>query len=85
MSNDHNWWKPIWTFAVHALLGAGIFIVVAGVAVALNIAVKRLEALEISAFLIYGLIFAEYLLFAVDLLLFTIFVIRATRRAAKDL
>lgn len=85
MSEDKRWWEPIWTFAVHAVVGLLIFAVVAAGAILLNVAVNYLEQKKIALPLIYGLVFAEYLLFGVDLILFVIFVIRAAKRAAKEL
>jgi len=85
MSGAKEWWQPIWTFAVHAVTGSGVFIVIASVSIGLNYAVRWLEGRHVGPILVYGLIFGEYLLFFADLLLFIIFVSRTAYRCAKEL
>jgi cell division protein FtsX len=82
---DGKWWHPLWKFAVHGVLGSAIFVLIAIPAVSLSVLVKWLQSREIDAYLIYGLKSAEYLVFAVDLILFAWFVIRTAIRAGRDL
>ncbi len=79
------WWHPLWEFCTHALVGTGIFLLVAMPAVALNLLVVWLADQEVDTFIIYGLHLAEYSLFAVDVTLFLIFLARITWRAFKDI
>jgi hypothetical protein len=54
-------------------------------AILLSVAIRWLESKTIAQPVIYGLEAAEYFLFAIDLLLFGYFVVRAALRAAKEL
>jgi len=83
--NDGKWWHPLWKFAVHGGLGTAIFVVIAIPAVSLSLLVKWLQARNIDPYLIYGLKAAEYLVFAVDLILFAWFVVVTAVRAGKEL
>ena len=77
-------WKAPWEFAVHALVGTLIFGIIAGVAVILDLAVKKLEGIA-SRPIIYGIKYGEFALLFVDLVMFTIFLIRAAIRMGKKL
>jgi hypothetical protein len=83
--DDRRWWKPLWQFAVHGIVGTAIFVLIAVPAVSLSILLKWLETRNIDPNLIYGLKGAEYLVFVVDLLLFAWFVVRTAVRAGKKL
>jgi hypothetical protein len=80
-----DWLRPLWKFFVHTFVGTAIFVVIAVPAVLLHFLVKYLSTLALPSVLIWGFQGAEYLLFAVDWLLFAWFVIRAGIRAAKEL
>jgi hypothetical protein len=67
-------WLVPWQFAVHAIVGTSIFVVIAAFAVALDLCVHRwLEPYQLSEFIILGLKAAEYALFATDVFLFAVF------------
>jgi hypothetical protein len=78
-------WRVPWDFAVHAFVGTLIFGIIAGFAVLLSIAVHKLESYEIDGVIIFGLKAAEYGLFAVDLGLFTVFLLRTAKRTMDHL
>jgi len=80
-----DWLRPLWKFLVHTFVGTAIFVVIATPAVLLHFLVKYLSTLALPSVLLWGLEGAEYLLFAVDWLLFGWFVIRAGIKAAKEL
>lgn len=78
------WHAPL-EFAVHSLVGTSIFAIIASVAVALDLVVKRLELLNISLAIILGIKAAEYGLFVADLILFSLFLWKTGRRVARKL
>lgn len=47
-----QWWRPLWEFLIHVLVGTAIFLVVALAAVALSLFVNWLEALKIDTFVV---------------------------------
>jgi len=78
-------WRVPWNFAVHAVVGTSIFAFIAAPAVLLDLAVRRLEAYRVDRVIIFGLRAAEYALFAVDLVIFGVFLWRTAKRTIKDL
>jgi hypothetical protein len=80
---------PFWhapaEFALHALVGTCIFAIIALPAVLLDLATKKLEGIEASMVVIYGIKFAEYSLFGTDLFLLLIFLAKTGWRTAKKL
>lgn len=61
------------TFLIEALLGISIFLIIGAAAVALSYLVVFLEDHRIDKVIIYGLKSAEYVIFAIDLILFSRF------------
>jgi len=83
---EHPWWKPIWEFATHMLVGAAIFVLLAVPAVGLHLLTDLLYAKKwASDYVVHGLTFVEYLMFTADLLLCIIFVFRATATAGRKI
>lgn len=78
-------WQAPTQFAVHALVGTCIFAIIAGAAVVLELAVRKLEMYGIGRVVILGLKAAEYALFGVDLILFACFLWRTANRTIKQL
>lgn len=78
-------WRVPWQFAVHALVGIAIFAIIAGGAVALELAVRALAMHGIGPVIIFGLKAAEYAVFGVDLILFGVFLWRTTKRSVQQL
>jgi hypothetical protein len=74
-----------WRLLVHFLSGTLVFVVVALFAVGLNLLVNYFTTVGISLIILYGLEIAEYLLFAVDLILFVVFIFRTGLRTIKKL
>ena len=74
-----------WTLLVHFFTGTFVFVVITLLAVALSLLVDFLGSKGINSFIVYGLRIAEYLLFAVDLALFVVFVLRTGWRTYKKL
>lgn len=80
--------KPFLTpleFVVHLLTGTLVFIVIALVAVVLNLLVIRLANLGVSPVIVWGLRFVEYFLFLVDVILFVVFVVRTALRTVRKI
>jgi hypothetical protein len=78
-------WRVPWEFAVHAIVGTLIFGIIAGAAVLLSVVLVKLETYHIDIVIILGLKAAEYALFAVDLALFGVFLLRTAKRTIKRL
>jgi hypothetical protein len=77
-----RWWMPLWEFAVHVFVGTFIFVLIGAVAIFIHW-LNRLVAAE--GWIAIGLSTAEYMIFAVDLLLFLIFTIRVALKLGKSL
>lgn len=73
-------WRAPWEFAVHVLVGSLIFGIIAGAAVLLDLAVRRLEARGTGRVVTIGLRGGEYALFLIDLVLFGVFLWRTAKR-----
>ncbi len=65
--------KVLREFAVHVLVNSAIFVIIALFAIGLNFAIRWLEGMKISNIILYGLIGTEYSVFAMDILLYIIF------------
>jgi hypothetical protein len=78
-------WQVPWEFAVHGFVGTSIFVIIAGIAIALDLSVHWLETYKISVVIIIGLKAATIALFASDISLFGVFLWRTTRRMIKRL
>jgi hypothetical protein len=82
-----QWWRPLWEFLIHVLVGTAIFLVVALAAVALSLFVNWLEALKIDTFVVRVVKGLEYFVLCTDALLYVIFIVWAfvqtTRRIWK--
>lgn len=82
---DNQWWVPLLDFAVHVVVGTLIFIIIGAPAVVLNLVLHELTNLAIDRFVFVGLQIAEYTLFAVDLVLYLVFLIRKTRATLREM
>lgn len=83
MANEGSqepWWEPVREFAVHITVGLGIFLLIAGAAVVLNILVGYLDKFEVDGTIVGGLKLAEYTLFGIDLVLLIVYVARVAYR-----
>lgn len=82
----YPWWKPIWEFATHMLVGVAIFVILALPAVALHLLTEYLYFRKLASdYVVDGLTFVEYLMFTADLLLCVIFIFRATATAGRKI
>ncbi len=79
------WWFPLWRFMIHAIVGTGIFILIATPAVFLNLIVQWLEEIRVTVWILAGLQIAEYSLFLVDLVLFLVFLAKTASRTIPRL
>lgn len=85
MEEEQKWWHALWEFLVHVIVGTLIFVVIAIPAVGLGFLIGWLEHKKVGRLIIYGLKFAEYTLFVVDLALFAWFVVRTAWKSAKKM
>lgn len=81
----HRWWHAPWEFAVRAVVGILIFVVIALAAVALELVLQTLEAAHVNRGVILGLRAAEYAIFVADLVTFLVFIWRTTIRTIARL
>lgn len=80
-----SWWTPVWEFFIHVLIGTLLFVLIAAPAVGLSYLISWLEDSRVSHFILWGLTGCEYLLFGVDLALFTVFILRQAWKALVKL
>jgi hypothetical protein len=84
MPRERPFWEIPWRFAVHAVVGSLIFGIIAGFAIGLGLLVRWLRHEISDDFIIYGLIGAEYLLFATDLAMFAVFLVRTAEKMIRE-
>ena len=77
-------WQTCWKFAVHTLSGSFSFAAIGASAALIDLAVQRLQHLNVSLIVIYGLAGLEYMLFASDFICFAVFLMRTTLRAIQS-
>lgn len=77
--------KVLWEFAVHIFVGTAIFILIYLPAVGLNVFIHWLTELNIGEWLVGVLYFAEACLVVGDTVLYLVFIVKTTWRAAKEL
>lgn len=71
-------------FATHAFVGTAMFLIIAGVAVGLDLLINWLETTSTSVWIIFGLRTAEAGLFLTDLCMLGNFLWAALKRTMKD-
>jgi hypothetical protein len=79
------WWRAPWDFAVHAVVGILIFVVIALAAIAIELIVRASEMVGINQTVVIGLRVGEYSIFCADLIMFLVFTWRTTTRAIRGL
>lgn len=82
---EPEWWEAPRHFLVHTLAGVFVFTVIALAAVLLDLLVRWLESNHTAEFIVWGLKSAEVVVFAVDLVLFLVFIARTALRAWRRL
>lgn len=75
----------VWRLVIEILVGAVLFSLIAAVAYGLNILVHRLGTTSTDRVLALTLQHGEYALLLADMILFTVFLWRATRRTLVEL
>jgi hypothetical protein len=85
VKTESPWWRAPWDFAVHALVGTLIFIVIALAAVAIELVVRAVEIAGVNRAVTFGLRVGEFTIFAADLLMFIVFIWRTTARTLKGM
>jgi hypothetical protein len=78
-------WRAPLEFAVHALVGTVIFAIVAGPAIFLEVALDQLEAHHVGILITTVLRLLEYLIFTLDVVLFSVFLLRTAWQTLKNL
>lgn len=84
MSNGKTW-HSLKEFMVHISIGAIAFVFISVIAIALSEWVSYLQEANFNPIIIKGLAAFEYLLFALDLLLASIFLMRSMYKLGKEL
>jgi hypothetical protein len=85
------WWEGPFHVAIHIVVGTGIFGVVALAAIGLAFLTAWAKTLTYEgehvagSLLVWGLMVGEYTLFAVDLLLFLVFLAKTSMRMSREL
>ncbi len=77
-----KWWAPLVEFVVHMVVGTTIFLIIALAAVAIHTVNKFVGG---DGWIALGLRAMEFTVFAVDLVLFLIYIIRVTISVSKAL
>jgi hypothetical protein len=82
---DAALWRAPWEFGVHAAIGTVIFVIIAAFALIPHLAVREIETYGGGRGIVLALDAGEYALLACDLILFCVFLWRATKRMSKRL
>ena len=82
---SNKWWYPLLELLIHIVVGTGFFVLIAMPAIGLDALVTWLERGVSNKIVIYGLRFAEYFLFLIDIILFVCFLIRTAWRTGRKL
>lgn len=83
---DAPWWEPLVFFLVRVVLGTGIFAMITAPVICLDLLIgKVLEPQGVSVAILICVISVKYAIFAVDLLLFLVFLVKETWRSAERL
>lgn len=80
-----KWWHPLWEFLTHIVVGAGIFVLIATPAIALDALVTWLTGKGSGKVIVAGLRFSEYSLFVVDIMLCAYFLARTAWKTGRKL
>jgi len=85
LRNSTKWWSPLVEFTVHVFVGTGIFIIIVIPAVLLDFTIVHLKHLQVSQALIIWIKVAKYTVFAADLFMFFLFLLRTAWSFAVSL
>ena len=85
MRTNQETLRLLWDFAVHVAVGTLLFVVIACPAVGLAFGICWLQGLEVDPMILLGLKVAAYVLFATDLLLFIVFLVKTGIRFARNI
>jgi hypothetical protein len=81
-----QFWEPVWEFVVHGVVGTAIFLIVAGFAVLIDLLVRWLETRHaVSGEILQGLRWTSLAIFATDIFLIFVFLIKTAYRTARKL
>ncbi len=73
------WWRPPVELAIHILVGALIFAIIATPAVILDLLLKKwLPTLGVSDYILIGLIGVKWFLFGADIALFFLYIVNTS-------
>jgi TRAP-type C4-dicarboxylate transport system permease small subunit len=72
-------------FALHTIIGVALFLLIGGAAVFLNYCTIWIEGTGISPYVMYGVHGIEFLLFAIDVICFLVFVFKETWIFVRDI
>ena len=78
-----KWYEGPLTFLIETISGAAIFVFIAGAALGINLLVQYFESKGIDSIMVTGLITAEYMIFAADLIMLARFLFRSVERNWK--
>lgn len=73
-----KWWWPLYEFLIKVFTGTLMFVIIAIPTVGLNYLTKYLRSMEFSMVIVNGLDVVMYLLFAADIVLFIVFMVRSS-------
>jgi uncharacterized protein YybS (DUF2232 family) len=81
-----QFWEPVWEFVVHGVVGTAIFLIVAGFAVLIDLLVRWLETRHaVSGEILQSLRWTSLAIFATDIFLIFVFLIKTAYRTARKL
>ncbi len=80
-----GWRGALWEFAVHIIVGTGIFLIIYAPAVGLNLLVKWMVSSDVNWLTVLLVQTAECSLIIADTFLFLVFLVKTTWRAIKKL
>jgi hypothetical protein len=74
----------VWRFLIHMIVGTILFASVAGATLLLSYFVKLMDSIGVPWELVQVTIALKYVMIAIDLMLFAVFLVRAFVAAVKD-
>jgi hypothetical protein len=77
------WWYSIWEFALHVSIGVAIFAMVTAGAIGVHLVVVWASEFKLNGIVLNALEIVEIVVFASDILIFLIFIVKTTWKAIK--
>jgi hypothetical protein len=82
---NSKWWSPLFRIVIHMFFGAIAFVLIALIAVSLNLLVNFLTKTGVSHIILTGIQLMEYAVFSADCILFVVYIFKTTTNEIRRL